>query len=513
MANPSSKGTPLIAGNYDSLVASLAGFLFIYFYSRHGGIGVSPDSVVYMSTAANIHDHGTINDFTGLPMMDFPAFYPIFLSGIMWITGMGCMQFAVALNGLLYALLIWLCGWIMQRFSYRSGIYKWALLVIIVLGPCLLEVYSMVWSETLFLVLFLFFMIAVHRYFRTHGVQQLLLMAVLAALACVTRYAGITFIGMGLLLLLCDGSLPVRKKAVHMTLFGLVSPVLFALNLYRNRLVTGTLTGFREKGVTPFSANLHDFGVVFCDWMPFFNGRYSPASIVACFLLLTLTGIFLYRLLSRREFFSFENIALSYFIVYSAFILTTATISRFQRLDSRLLCPLFLPWLWGASSWIPAALGRLRPVRRRTWGLAAIAVACCFGWGEWKDHVENWTGIRDAGIPGYTEDSWTKSETMDYVRKHKTQMESVGTIYSNAFEGLWFLAGVRSDLTPHKDMPDDIHDMMVGSQFSVITFDDAENLDLIDLEYISRYKRVENHLQFKDGTIYFFTTDSSRIRH
>ena len=128
---------------WDSLLAALAGFLLIYAWTRHGGIGVSPDSVVYMSTASNIRHHGVINDFTATPMMDFPAGYPVFLSFIMLLTGLEPMQFAPVLNGLLFALLIFLSGWIMGKFSSPARWYKLILLSIIVLSPCLLEVYSM----------------------------------------------------------------------------------------------------------------------------------------------------------------------------------------------------------------------------------------------------------------------------------------------------------------------------------------------------------------------------------
>ena len=80
----------LFSRNNDSLPAAIAGFVLIQLLSRHGGIGVTPDSVVYLSTAQNIHDHGVINDFTNSPLMDFPAFYPIFLSGIIFLTGGPC---------------------------------------------------------------------------------------------------------------------------------------------------------------------------------------------------------------------------------------------------------------------------------------------------------------------------------------------------------------------------------------------------------------------------------------
>lgn len=500
----------LVSRNYDALLAAIIGFFIIQLLCSYGGIGVSPDSVVYISTAQNIHDHGAINDFTNLPVMDFPVLYPIFLSGIVLLTGKTALAFGPVLDGLLFSLLIWLCGWMMNRFSAFSRWYKWIILLFILLSPCLLEVYSMIWSETIFLLLSLLFIIACHRYFHSHSTGSLLLVGIIAGLACVTRYAGVSIVAMGGLLMLCDGRLRwgVRKIG-HMALYGLLSVSFLSLNLYRNLKLTQTLTGYREKGMTPFTDNLHDFGSVLCDWLPFFNERYAAAAGVAVISLLLITGIFVYRLVRKKDFFSYETLAMSLFVVYAAFILFTATVSRFQQLDSRLLSPLFLPWLWGSTCWIPSLVKEAKPKWKRL-AVPAVAVAgACFAWGEIQTFAQNWDGIHYAGIPGYTENQWKESETMEYLRQHKDRFESPGTVYSNAFEGLWFLAGVRADLIPHKDIPDDIRYMMKSDYFIVVWFNDSDNSDLIDMDYIRAKKSLIEQLDFNDGSIYFFRTPAA----
>ena len=277
-----------------------------------------------------------------------------------------------------------------------------------------------------------------------------------------------------------------------------------ALNLLRNWQLTQTLTGYREPGQTPFSSNLQMFGSVLCDWLPFFNERYGAATFIAVVFILGITGRFVYRLVRRTDIFSYSNLALSYFVVYGAFILYTATVSRFQPLDSRLLSPLFIPWLWGSSNWIPPALRRCP----RPWKAGAVTLslgaAACFIFGEIHEFRDNWEGIHYAGIPGYTETSWKQSETMAYVRAHKDSLEKAGPIYSDAFEGLWFLADAHSELIPHKDNPEDIRYMMKQDHFTIVWFDDAVNFDLIDVDFMRTKKELVNELHFKDGAIYFF---------
>ena len=498
-------GTTFSLGNKDSLLAAIAGFGLIQLLSRHGGIGLSPDSIVYLSTAQNIHDHGLINDYTNQPMMDFPAFYPIFLSGLIFLTGKSVVAFGPILDGVLFGAVIWLCGWMMDRFSRPSRWYKWTVLLFILLSPCLLEVYSMIWSETLFLLLSELFMIGCHHYFQRHSITTLLLLAVIAGLSCVTRYAGVSIIAMGGLLMLCDGRLPWVPKIGRILLFGVVAILFPALNLYRNWHVTNTLTGYREKAIRSLGANLHDFGIVLCDWLPFFNGRYAWATCIALLFILLITGIFLFRLVRKRNFFSYDTIGISYFVTYTIFILFTASVSRFQQLDSRLLSPLCIPWLWGSTCWIPAVAGRIQLRRRKIgWAFVVLLAGGCFFYGECSAFQFNWSGIKYAGIPGYTEDTWQQSATMAYVKAHKAELEHGGTIYSSATDGLWFLAQMPAELMPHMETQEDIDYMMREDHFTVIWFDDSVNTDLIDVNFIRKYKQLVGELHFNDGAIYFF---------
>ncbi|WP_431216175.1 hypothetical protein ACQ86N_16970 [Puia sp. P3] len=129
---------------------------------------------------------------------------------------------------------------------------------------------------------------------------------------------------------------------------------------------------------------------------------------------------------------------------------------------------------------------------------------CLFSVGEIDTYRENWEGIHYAGIPGYTETQWRNSQTMAYVREHKDLFKYPGTVYSNAFEGMWLLAGVSSDMIPHKDIPDDIDYMLRSKYFIVVWFNDAENTDLLDMEYIQSKKTLQKRMDFSDGTIYIF---------
>jgi hypothetical protein len=117
----------------------------------------------------------------------------------------------------------------------------------------------------------------------------------------------------------------------------------------------------------------------------------------------------------------------------------------------------------------------------------------------------NWNGIHYAGIPGYTEDSWTQSPTMDFVKKN-LELHKPVPIYSNAYEGIWFFTGMVTDLIPHKDLPWDVRDLMKEDHFYVVWFEDALNTDLLTIEDIRKTKHLDSTWRFNDGAVYYFTT-------
>lgn len=503
----------LPARNKDLLIAAIAGFFIIYAFTRHGGIGVSPDSVTYLSVAAHIHDHQGLTDFHSDPLVDFPAGYPLFLSVIRWLSVTEPLRFAPLLNGFLFAVLIYLSGWLIggsmrsiaPAISSRSKACKWLLLAAIVSSPCLLEIYSMLWSETLFLILLLLFFLFLDRYFLSGATGTLAVAGLIAGLAFVTRYAGISLIGTGALLLLCDPQLRPLRKGRQILVFGGSALLFPAINLCHNLLAGGALIGKREKGITSFGSNLHDFGSVFCDWLHIPNDHPLLVSAVGLGWILLFIGVVFSRLRRRERLFSVENIATAFFIVYASFILVSATLSRFQQLDSRLLSPLFIPWLWGSASLVAGWLASHHSTRRRVLFLAVVLAVISLLAGQGLADRETWQDIKDGGIPGYTDDDWRRSATMQFARKNASMLQSDAGLYSNAYDALWFLGDLRADLLPHKDFPGEINRLLARDRLYVVWFNDGINTDLIDIALISRYKRLAGMFPFDDGTVYFFT--------
>ncbi len=489
--------------NIDSLIAAAAGFFIIFLFTRHSGIGVCPDGVVYTTAAENISATGKYTDFTHGPVIDFPAFYSIFLSGIIWLTGLKPLAFAPFLNAFLFAVIIYLAGNIMEQFEYRSKWYKAAILSCIVLSPGLLEDYSMMWSETLFILFLLLFIMAMYHYLRSGSRKALIAAAIITSLACITRYAGITVIATGGIIILVNNRLSLQKRFADGLIFGAISPLLLIINLWRNYMVSGTLTGDREQSITPLITNMHDAGIVFSNWLPFVHGNNTSAIIVVIAIIAGLSILCITQFLKDHRVSGYESIAAAYALFYILFMIVTASISRFEELNSRFMTPAFIPLLWSGSYWL-VSLSKQSKTFVKKFSLAGLGIfiLSSFQYNQIAADAETWDGVKDAGIPGYTEDQWTKSETVQFIEKNAPLFKKNYTIYSDAYDAIYWFTGRPGKFLPAREYKPGVKEFLSDPRCYMVWFNDGINSDLVDLNFITRVKKMKLVKQFSDGAIY-----------
>jgi len=496
-------GLSFFKKNIDSLVAAAAGFFIIFLFTRHSGIGICPDGVVYTTAAENLRTTGKYIDFTRGPVIDFPAFYSIFLGGIMWLTGLKPLAFAPFLNALLFGTIIYIAGMIMEQFEYRSKWYKAAILSCIVLSPGLLEDYSMMWSETLFILFLLLFMMAMYHYLQAGSRKALITAAIITSVACITRYAGVAIIATAGIIILLNNNLSLRKRFIDAIIFGAISPLLLIINFLRNYMVSGTLTGHREQSMTPLITNIHDAGVVFSAWLPFVHDNYFTA-IVVVFAIITGLAILCGRQLTRhRRIFRYESIAAAYALFYILFMIVTATISRFETLNSRFMTPAFIPLLWSGSYWL-VSLSKQSKTFVKKFSLAGLSIfiLSSFQYNQLAADAETWDGVKDAGIPGYTEDQWTNSETVQFIEKNELPFKNGYTIYSDAYDAIYWFTGRPGKFLPAREYKPAVKEFLQDPHCYMVWFNDGANFDLVDLNFVTRVKKMKLVKQFSDGAIY-----------
>ena len=488
--------------NLDSLIAAIIGFYAIYLYTKYSGVGLSPDSIMYASTATNIQAHGSLLTFNKTPLVFFPVFYPFFLGIIQFFSGVDPIRAGSVINAFLFAGVIFTSGWIMSKFITHSMAYKWIILIAIILSPGLLEIYSYLWSETLFILEILFFIIAYARYMQTHTTRALLFVAIVTAISCITRYAGVTIIGAGGLMLLFDNKLPVRKKVVHILLFGITSLSLLIGNLILNSYSTGLSTGTREPSITPFGKNLYYIGTVICDWGSLSKDAYPFAGLITAVILLALIAVLLWKFY-KGHVNSYENIVIAFAVVYGLFILISASISRYERINSRLLSPMFIPLLIACTSWAPDMLMLVKSKAKYALAGLAIVMMLTFEYFTYQTDWQRYDDEFDYGVPGYSDDDWNKSEFIIYLKQHKNLFKPGIPIFTDADEAVYLFTGMSSTLIPHKFFKTNVQKFYAHKQFYLIWFDNLYNIELLGLPEILKTKKLVKIGSAKEGEIYY----------
>src|ERR1700712_895473 len=110
------KLTPYLK-NLDSLIAAILGFYAIYLFTSYSGVGLSPDSIMYASTATNIQAHASLITFNKTPLVFFPVFYPFFLGITQFFSKVDPITAGSTINSFLFATVIFISGFIVSTFK------------------------------------------------------------------------------------------------------------------------------------------------------------------------------------------------------------------------------------------------------------------------------------------------------------------------------------------------------------------------------------------------------------
>ncbi len=177
------------------LILSAIGLVFILLTTSKYGAGVSSDAARNLSTADSLLRGKGFVDMLGNPFVLWPPLYPLVMAGLSLLTGLDTFHVAWYLNVALYALNIWLGGWLLYQIFREKPAYAVAGALILLLSRSTLRIYANVASEPLFATLMLLFFLCAARYLRAGSHRMLWAMFALAGLATLQRYLGVVLFG------------------------------------------------------------------------------------------------------------------------------------------------------------------------------------------------------------------------------------------------------------------------------------------------------------------------------
>jgi hypothetical protein len=493
--------------NIDSLFAAFMGAVLVLLFTHHAGIGISPDSIVYTSAARALNEGKGFTQFDNTPLIIFPVFYPGFLGVIQFIIRVDVIQSAPYLNAFIFATVIFISGCMLETVNHTKWL-KWIILSLIAFSPGLLEIYSMLWSETLFIAEILIFVWLCKKYFSAYSLKHLILLGLITAITCDTRYAGISVVATGGILILVDHDRKWKQKIIHGLMYGSIAISFLTINLIRNHLATKTLTGDRQIGITPLIKNIEYYGTVLSDWLPFstFMHRF-PVTVGLTFFIAVLL-IFIYRTIKKIEHNSFEKIAATFTLMYSIFMITTATLSRYEPINSRLLSPFYIPCLFTVSFYTVHYIGYIKKFKIK-FGISLMVSA--FGLIILYQYINNdketYADESENGIGGYSEDEWMKAPLVKFIQKDSSVFNTGLPVYSNSSHGVYFFTRRNLPTFPERVHAKDVARFYSYPKTILIWFNNEGNDDILNLKEVNAKKKLTVMHHFSDGDIFLCESD------
>jgi hypothetical protein len=209
------------------------------------GIGVGYDSVFYLSAADNFINGFGLSRFDGyqniVPLTHYPPGYPLLLAIVSSIVRVPTHIAARWISVSLFAINIFLLGWLVYRFTLMDSV-GWLAAVAAAVSPLLIDVHLMAMTEPLYIALMTMTLFILHQYIEKKGMAVLVFAGITAALSCVTRYVGLTLVVTGCILVLFWGGSSFWQRVKNTFLFGVIGLTPLLIWYWRNFKVAGTMS-------------------------------------------------------------------------------------------------------------------------------------------------------------------------------------------------------------------------------------------------------------------------------
>jgi len=471
------------------------------------GSGISTDAVYYIATAENLCEGKGYYDWYGQPYTHWPPLFPTLL-GLLNLTGIEPAQAARYLNTVCFGLIVFLSGLVFaQRLRSRLLILFGTAAVLFL--PSMLRISVYVWSDPLFTVLIILFMLSIAKFLETTKTKFMILAAVWMALACLQRYAGFPIIATGAVLIL----LYMRKPSIvdrfkYSVVFGTISFAPAGAWLLRNKMAASTFAEYKLYLDTSIYKELTTTADFLTPW--FITAKISLTSrllISTVFILLLVAAVILKHYIAKANKEQHDGAmlvkaAIVLIVIYTVFILVAATYSGVES-DYRKYTPIYVFILLSMLIGLEAVGKLLGLVLRREWiGYLVVAVLCTIWLVSYRLPIvkKDMAYFCKYGIsPSYSSMYWRHSETIGWLKTHKLD----GKVFSNEPQPIYLHSGAIAWMSPRRDYGfEKFRELMSTEQKNyLVWYYNNWRTYLYDFEELRRVFNLELMAQFRDGAI------------
>lgn len=412
---------------YFAIISAVS--LWLLYTGTRWGIGTSPDSIKYISSASAILNTNSINSLG----THFPPLYSIFIA-IGSLINENLYTSTRLLQVALYTINTIAIGYILLGLT-KKHIYSILGMFLFATSPFVYTLHAYALSEGLFLLFLLSGLFTLNSALNENKIYLFIFSALLISLSSLTRYAGISAI------VACGLFVYSSKQNRRWILFIIISSIPLLSWIIRNKIISGNSIN-RVFDYHPFSINtLSQISETISKWLHLpLAGTTFPVLILMLTLMIYIKKNALYR--EYGEIATFHRLLMLFSLIYITLIV--ATISFFDALtplDFRILSPVFICGiLYFSSCLILLDSGDFtqRLVRNITAAsLIALIVLQAFS-------LERYFNEYNAKGIGFSSKKWATSNIVKILSDGKYQK----TIYTNAPEPISIYTGLSSTMVP-----------------------------------------------------------------
>lgn len=428
------------------------------------GIGINPDSTVYLDAAGSLIEGRGLVVLTGSgefkPLTHYPPLYSAVLAVVTRVGRLlgevSIETIARVVNSFLLGANVLLVGIALRSYARDSHWLPILGASLTLTAPDIITIHTFALTEALFMFLALGGLIALSRFMDTDRRAWLIASAALIALALLTRYVGVTLVLTGVLVLLFVNGRTLRRRSFDALLFGLIACVPMAFWLFRNMRYAEGMTdrdfGFHPVRLRQLAAGLSAVST----WL--FLGKVRTDLRVIFFVVeLAAAGLFVIYLLRRRRaialiskeyldssageekrilrgrFSPMLMIFTVFMVIYVAFLIFTAFfVDADTVLDLRALVPVHVAAIVLVCGLAWRGFTSSREVRRIRIVLLALAIILV---GSYSIRLGRWLIEARQDGQGYASRAWRESKTIAHIRK----LPAGVPIYSNGYDAIYYL--------------------------------------------------------------------------
>lgn len=410
------------------------------------GVGLGDDSVEYISVANSLLEGEGFTRYYGGILIRFPPLYPMMLAGLSFFS-LDPLDIAGPLNAVLFGLTIFVVGrWLQQRLM-SPLLALWGCLILSFSIP-IADVTSRAMSEPLYILLSVLALIQADNYIHKGTRSALIWAAILAGLACMTRFASFSIVAIVVLMIILRRNITSKDKIRHTVMYSLVALVPVLIWMLRTYITYGKFAGNRTFETYSLSLVLEFlYSEVILQGDPIW--LFLP---VVPLIILTAS----FYIFSSADSSSSEPLRFSWHTVLLLFGFSMVhTLTMFGsffyeilgydtlRFDMpRFMLPTYVPLLIGGLLVFDRMLNHWQI---RWLNISCIAVLLLSLVYQMSRNVGSIQASNDLGF-GYNNRRWAESEALQYVR----DAQLTGTIFSNYVGPVY----IHTDtLTKHRFLP------------------------------------------------------------